>query len=92
LCTLLNVDCRVAAEQIGEVYKLRADKAEDPLLDADGVLESNCRNARDVLQRTRHMLTRLFFEFYPKKKNDVLTTILKRLVDAFDTTKDPTLS
>jgi hypothetical protein len=87
----MNVDCRAAAEQIGEVYKLRADKAEDPLLDAEGFLESNCRNARYVLQRTRHMLTRFFFEFYLKKKNDVLTTILKRLVDAFDTTKDPML-
>jgi hypothetical protein len=86
---LLSVSCPPTAEQIGEIYKLRAEKA--PLLDDVGVLESNCRNARDILQRTRHVLTRLFFEFFPKKKNDVPTTNLKRLVDAFDTIEDPTL-
>jgi hypothetical protein len=37
------------------------------------------------------VLTRLLFEFFPKKKDDVATTNLKRLVDAFDTIKDPTL-
>jgi hypothetical protein len=37
------------------------------------------------------VLTRLFFKFFPKKKNDVPTTNLKRLVDVFDTIKDPTL-
>jgi hypothetical protein len=61
------------------------------LLDAVSVLESNCRNARDVLQHTWYVLTRLFFEFFSKKKNAVPTTNLKRLVDAFDTTEDPTL-
>jgi hypothetical protein len=88
---LLNVGCRAAAEQIGKIYKLRAEQAEDPLLDAVGVLEFNCRNARDMLQRTRHVLTRLFFKFFPKKKSDVPTTNLKRLFDAFDTIVDPTL-
>jgi hypothetical protein len=92
LCSLLNVGCRAAAEQIGEIYKLHAEQAEDPLLDAIGVLEFNCRNARDVLQCTQHVLTRLFFEFFPKKKkSDVPTTNLKRLVDVFDTIEDPTL-
>jgi hypothetical protein len=37
------------------------------------------------------MLTRLFFEFFPKKKNDVPTMNLKWLVDAFDTTEGPTI-
>jgi hypothetical protein len=52
LYSLLNVGCCAAAEQIGEIYKLHAEQAEDPLLDVGGVLEFNCRNARDVLQRT----------------------------------------
>jgi hypothetical protein len=82
---LLNVGCRATAEQIGDVYKLHADKGEDPLLDAVGVLGSTCRNARDVLQCTRHVLTCLSFEFFLKNKNDAPTTNLKRLVDAFDT-------
>jgi hypothetical protein len=42
-------------------------------------------------EHTRHVLTHLFFEFFPQKKDDVPTTNLKRLVDAFDTIKDPTL-
>jgi hypothetical protein len=33
----------------------------------------------------------LFFEFYLKKKSDVPTTNLKRLVDVFDTIEDPML-
>jgi hypothetical protein len=33
----------------------------------------------------------LFFKFFPKKKSDVPTTNLKRLVDVFDTIEDPTL-
>jgi hypothetical protein len=90
-CTLLIGGCRAAVEQIGEVYRLRAYNAEDPLLDVVDILESNCRNARDVLQSTRHMLTCLFFEFFPKKKNDAPTTNLKRLFGAFDTIEALTL-
>jgi hypothetical protein len=43
---------RDAAEQLGEVIKLRVGAAKEPLLDVIGVLESNCRNARFVLQKT----------------------------------------
>jgi hypothetical protein len=43
---------RDAVEQLGEVIKLRAGLAKDPLLDAIGVLESNYRNARNVLQKS----------------------------------------
>jgi hypothetical protein len=88
---LLSVGCRAAAEQIREIYKLHAEQSDDPLVDAVGVLECNCRNAWDVLQRTQHVLMRLFFEFFPKKKDDMPTTNLKRLVKAFDTIKDPML-
>jgi hypothetical protein len=66
-CSLLNVGWRAAAEQIGEIYKLRAEQVEDPLLDAVGVLEFNYKNARDMLQRTRHVLTR-FLQVLPEEK------------------------
>jgi hypothetical protein len=88
---LLNIGCRAATEQIGDIYKLHTEQADDPLVDVVGVLECNCKNARDVLQHTRHVLTHLFFEFFLQKKDDMPTTNLKRLVDAFDTIKDPTL-
>jgi hypothetical protein len=32
---------RDAAEQLGEVWKLRLESAKDPLLDSVGILESN---------------------------------------------------
>jgi hypothetical protein len=38
-----------AAEQLGEVMKLRLECAKDPLLDSFDVLESNWRIVRDVL-------------------------------------------
>jgi hypothetical protein len=44
-----------AAEQIGETFKLHEYKAKDSLFDAIEVLEANCKNARSVLQRTRHV-------------------------------------
>jgi hypothetical protein len=37
------------------------------------------------------VLTHLFFEFFPKKKNDIPTENLRKLVEAFDTLEDPTL-
>jgi hypothetical protein len=33
----------------------------------------------------------LFFEFFSKKKNDMLAGNLRKLVEVFDTLKDPTL-
>jgi hypothetical protein len=79
-----------AIEQIGEIFKLHEDKAEDPLFDAIEVLESNCKNARNVLQCTRHVLTPLFKEFFPKKKKE-MPRVLGKLVEAFETNGDPTL-
>jgi hypothetical protein len=58
----------VAAEQIGEVFKLHQYMAEDPLLDAIDVLEANCKNATSVHQCTQHVLTRLFGQFFSKNK------------------------
>jgi hypothetical protein len=81
---------RDAAEQLGEIIKLRLDNTKDPLLDTVGVLESNWRNVRNVLQRTRHVLPRLFVGLFPKKK-DMPIGNLRKLVEAFDTLEDPVL-
>jgi hypothetical protein len=58
------------------------------LLDIVGVLESNWRNVRNVLQQTRHVLPRLFAGLFPKKKKDMLIRNLRNLVEAFDTLED----
>jgi hypothetical protein len=63
----------------------------DPLLDTVGVLESNWRNVRNILQRTRHVLPRLFIGLFPKKKNDMTIGNLRNLVEAFDTLEDALL-
>jgi hypothetical protein len=57
-----------AVEQLGEVWKLWLESAKDPLLDLVDVMESNWRLVRDVLQRTRHVLPRLFVRLFPKKE------------------------
>jgi hypothetical protein len=59
------------AEQIGETFSLCADIAEYSLFDAVEVLESNCKNARMVLQNSRHALTCLFGVLFPKKKDEL---------------------
>jgi hypothetical protein len=81
---------RDAAEQIGETFMLHEDKAKDPLFDAIKVLEANCKNARTALHHTRHVLMRLFGGFFPKKKKE-MPRVLRKLVEAFDTPRDPTL-
>jgi hypothetical protein len=63
----------------------------DPLLDNVGVLESNWRNVRNVLQHTRHMLPRLFVGLFPKKKNAMHVGNLRNLVETFDTLEHPVL-
>jgi hypothetical protein len=60
-------------------------------LDTVGVLESNWRNVRNVLQRTRHVLPRLFVGLFPEKKNEMPVINLRNLVQAFDTLEDPVL-
>jgi hypothetical protein len=37
------------------------------------------------------VLTQLFFELFPKKKDDFLAGNLRKLVEAFDAIEDPTL-
>jgi hypothetical protein len=65
---LLVCAFRDAAEQLGEIIKLHLDNTKDPLLDTVGVLESNRKNFRNILQQTCHMLPRLFVRLFPKKK------------------------
>jgi hypothetical protein len=81
-----------AAEKLGEVWKLQQGSAKDPLLDVVDVFESNWKLARDVLQRTRHILTRMFIGFFPKKRDELPAGNLRKLVEAFDTIEDPILA
>jgi hypothetical protein len=82
---------RDAAEQLGEVWKLWLESDKDPLLDSVDILESNWRLARDVLQRTRHVLTHMFVGLFPRKKDELPVGNLMKLVEAFDTIEDPVL-
>jgi hypothetical protein len=92
MLSLAYLYSRDAAEQLGEVWKLWLESAEDPLLDSVGVLESNWRLARDVLQQTRHVLTRMFVRLFLRKRDELPTGNLKKLVEAFDTVEDPILA
>jgi hypothetical protein len=83
--------CHDGAEQLGEIIKLLLGNAKDPLLDTVGVLESNWRNVRNMLQRTRHVLPHLFVGLFLKKKKDMPIGNLRKLVKAFDTLEDPVL-
>jgi hypothetical protein len=80
------------AEKLGEVWKLWQESAKDPLLDAVEVLESNWGLAQDVLQRTRHVLTRMFVRLFSRKKDELPTGNLRKLAEAFDTIEDPILA
>jgi hypothetical protein len=79
-----------ASEKLGEVWKLWQGNAKDPLLDAVDVLESNWKLARDVLQRTRHVLICMFVGLFPKK-DELPADNLRKLVEAFDNIEDPVL-
>jgi hypothetical protein len=78
-----------AAKQLGEVIRLCTGEAKDPLLDVVGLLESNCRNVRTILQCTRHVLPHLFSRLFLKKRKEMSTCNLRKLVEAFDTPEDP---
>jgi hypothetical protein len=83
---------RRITEKLGEVWKLQQGSAKDPLLDAVDVLESNWRLAQDVLQRTRHVLIRMFVGLFLRKKDEMPIGNLRKLVEAFDTIEDPILA
>jgi hypothetical protein len=65
---------------------------EDPLMAAVNLLELNWISVQEVLELTRRMLTRIFVGLWPKKRVDMPTDDLKKLVAAFDTVEDPILS
>jgi hypothetical protein len=81
-----------AADKLGEVWKLWLESAKDPLLDSVEVLESNWRLARDVLQQTHHVLTRMFVGLFLRKKDELPAGNLRKLVEAFDTIEDSVLA
>jgi hypothetical protein len=56
------------------------------------ILESNWRLAQDVLQQTRHVLTRMFVGLFLRKKDELPAGNLRKLVKAFDTIKDAVLA
>jgi hypothetical protein len=58
---------------------------------AVGMLESNWKLVQNVLQLTRHVLIRMFVGFWPKKRKEMSSDNLQKLLAAFDTTKDPVL-
>jgi hypothetical protein len=80
-----------AAEKIGESWKLRQPNTENPLLAAVDLLESNWKLIQNVLQLTRHVLTRTFIVLWPKKKEEMPVDNLRKLLEAFDTPEDPVL-
>jgi hypothetical protein len=61
----------------------------DPLMAAVNLLESNWISIQEILELARRVLTRIFVGLWPKKKADVPTADLKKLVMAFDTVEDP---
>jgi hypothetical protein len=81
-----------AAEKIGESWKLRQPNTEDPLLAAVDLLESNWKLVQNVLQLTRRVLTRIFVALWPKKKEEMPVDNLRKLLEAFDTLRDPVLA
>jgi hypothetical protein len=87
-CFDFNCEFHGATEQLGEIIKLHLDSAKDPLQDTVGVLESNWKNVRNILQKTCHMLPRLFIGLFPKKKDEMPIGNLRKLVEAFDTLED----
>jgi hypothetical protein len=81
-----------AAEKIGESWKLRQPNAEDSLMAAADLLESNWRLVQNVLQLTQHVLIQLFVGFWPKKREDLPGDNLRKLLKAFDAVEDPVLA
>jgi hypothetical protein len=65
---------------------------EDPLMAAVNLLELHWISIQKVLEVTHRVLTWFFVGLWPKKKADMPTDDLKKLVAVFDTAEDPILS
>jgi hypothetical protein len=80
------------AEKIGESWKLRQPNTKDPLLAAVDLLESNWKLVQNVLQLTHNVLIHMFVGFWPKKRKEMPSDNLWKLLEAFETTDDPILA
>jgi hypothetical protein len=81
-----------AAEKIGVSWKLWQPDAEDLLLAAIDLFESNWKLVQDVLQLTRRVLMHIFVRLSPKKKEEMPADNLRKLAEAFDTLEDHVLA
>jgi hypothetical protein len=79
----------VSVENIGVSLAPLQPDDEDTLMAAVNLLELNWISVQEVLELTRRMLTRMFVGLWPKKRADMPTADLKKLVAAFDTVEDP---
>jgi hypothetical protein len=88
--SLVSVFC-VFVENTGVSLAPLQPDDEDPLMVAVNLLESNGIFVREILELTGRVLTWMFIRLWPKKRADVPTADLKKLVAAFDTVEDPIL-
>jgi hypothetical protein len=89
--TLVSVFC-VSVENAGVSLAPLQPNDEDPLMAAVNLLESNWISVQEILELTRHVLTRMFVGLSPKKRVDMLADDLKKLAATFDTIEDPILA
>jgi hypothetical protein len=61
-------------------------------LAAVDLLESNWKLVQNVLQLTHHVLIHMFVGFWTKKRKEMPGDNLRKLLEAFDTTKDHVLA
>jgi hypothetical protein len=89
--SLVSVFC-VFAECTGVPLAPLHPNDEDPLMAMVNLLELNWISAWEILELTRHVLTRMFVGLWLKKRADMPADDLKKLVATFDTVKDPILT
>jgi hypothetical protein len=88
--SLVSVFC-VSIENIGVSLAPLQPGDEDPLMAVVNLLESNWISVHEILELTRRVLKRMFVGLWPKKRADVPTADLKKLVAAFETVEGPIL-
>jgi hypothetical protein len=89
--SLASIFC-VFAECTGVPLAPLQPNDEDPLVAAVNLLELNWISIQEILELTRHVLTRMFVGLWPKKRADMPADDLKKLAATFDTVEDPILS
>jgi hypothetical protein len=93
VCLLIICLCLCGTTgKIGESWKLRQPNTKDPLLAVVDLLESNWKLVQNVLQLTRNVLIRMFAGFWLKKKKEMPSDNLQKLLEAFETVDDPVLA